>query len=322
MTKTETNEEIGEGWRQIEQCPLCLSSQFRPHYLTRDRHYGIQGNYRLVKCRKCSLVFLNPFPTEEALSRLYPKSYYAYQGFFEKPHVLKRLIKAFFLIRVGTKDPKFSEPGRILDLGCGSGKFLYAYREKGWRTQGVEINPDAAELGQKAAGLDIFAGTLSDASFPAEDFDYIRSNHSFEHIVDPNETLQEINRILKPDGKVLIGVPNIDGWNSKCFRRYWWYLGVPVHPFSYSVTTLSRMLRKQGFLIEKVTYNSDFSGVLGSLQIFLNRNSQRLSGEGLLFNCFPLLVLAHWTAKFLDCLKLGDSIEIVCRKGTDGTENN
>jgi len=89
---------------------------------------------------------------------------------------------------------------------------------------------------------------------------------------------------------------------------------VPVHPFSYSVATLSKMLQKHGFVIEKVSYNSDFSGVLGSLQIFLNRHSNRVSTEGRLFNFFPFVVLAHWTAKLLDRLKQGDAIEIICRK--------
>ena len=309
-----------EGWEALEHCPLCASTHLRPHYLTRDRHYGIPGNYRLAKCHECSLVFLNPLPTEAALSRLYPETYYAYQSFFGKTHFLKRLVKTLLFFRIGTKDPKFAEPGRVLDLGCGSGKFLYAYREKGWRTFGVEINSEAARLGREAAGLDIFAGNLMAAAFPRENFDYIRSNHSFEHIVNPNETLEEIRRVLKPHGKLLIGVPNIAGWNSKFFRRYWWYLRVPVHPFSYSVTTLSKMLQKHGFLVEKVTYNSDFTGILGSLQIVLNRHTQKVSSEGWLFNFFPMVVLSQWAAMLLDRLHQGDAIEIVCRKDLSETQ--
>ena len=310
----QAEKKTSESWRILERCPLCSSSHLRPYLLTHDRHYGIAGEYSLVRCGKCFLVFLNPAPTEEALTGLYPKTYYAYQTFFHKPHFLKRLLKALLFVQIGTLDPKFAAPGQILDLGCGSGKFLYTCREKGWRTYGVEINPDAANLGREAAGLDIFAWDLPAAAFAADSFDYIRSNHSFEHIVNPNETLEEVRRVLKPDGKLLTGVPNIAGWNSRVFRRYWWYLGVPVHPFSYSVATLSKMLQKHGFVIEKVSYNSDFSGVLGSLQICLNRHSNRVSTEGRLFNFFPFVVLAHWTAKLLDRLKQGDAIEIICRK--------
>jgi SAM-dependent methyltransferase len=298
---------------ELKQCPLCDREKLETVYLARDRHYGIPGTFRIVQCLGCSLVFLNPMYSEEELSPLYPASYYAYQDNFRRT-LWKEILKAIVGFRIATKDPQFSVPGRMLDLGCGTGWFLRDMRDQGWEVHGVEINSGAAELGRKQGRLNIFAGTIQQANFPSDYFDYVRANHSFEHISCPSETLDEIYRILRPDGRLLLGVPNVASLNSRIFREYWWYLGAPVHPFTYSVDTLGRFLMKHGFEIIKVNYNSDCSGILGSCQIWLNRNIGRKSTEGALINNPILKILSQWAAKGIDLLKAGDVIEITARK--------
>jgi SAM-dependent methyltransferase len=297
----------------LTRCPLCDGEHHEQMYEATDRHYGISGVYRLVRCATCSLVFLNPMFSDEEISALYPADYYAYQDHFSR-NGWRELARTLLHYRAGTQDPEFPVPGRMLDLGCGSGWFLSVMRDKGWETHGVEISTAAAELGRKQAGLNIFLGTLQQAHFPSEFFDYIRSNHSFEHISSPRETLQEIHRVLRPGGKLLIGVPNIDSLNAKLFGQYWWYLGAPVHPFNYSVETLSKLLQKHDFSVEKVNYNSYCAGILGSFQIFLNRSNRRKSTAGMFVNNPLLKVPCHWAAKVIDLFRLGDAIEITASK--------
>ena len=301
---------------ELKICPLCCGENQKQVFLARDRHYGIPGFYRIVRCADCSLVFLNPMYSDQELSKLYPDDYYAYQDNFHRTG-WKELFKAVLGYHVGTRDPKFPKPGRMLDLGCGSGWFMSEMLNHGWETHGVEINGSAAELGRTTAALDIFSGTLEQAAFPTQFFDYVRANHSFEHIASPNETLDEIHRVLKADGKLLIGVPNGGGLASRAFGTYWWYRGAPVHPFTYSVRTLSELLARHDFVVEKVVYNSNYSGILGSLQIWLNRKNGRKSTEGLLFNNRLCRILCHWVAKFFDVLKLGDAIEIIARRTSE-----
>ena len=299
------------------KCLICGSLEHEILYKTYDRHYGIQGEYSICQCKDCKFNFLFPMPSEDELTSLYPENFYAYQQFFEdkKPvNIIKSLIKRALFINIGTKDPKFNNPGRILDIGCGSGKFLYSMRERGWRVYGVEVNTNAADLGKEAAGINIFAGNLISAKFPDNFFDYIRSNHSFEHIVNPHETLSEIYRILKPGGSLLIGVPNVDGLNSKIFKSSWWYRGVPVHTFGYSTKSLARILEQHKFNVDKINYNSDYSGFLGSIQIYFNRNSERLSGEGFIINNLLFTIIAQRISKIFDFFKLGDAIEIISTK--------
>jgi SAM-dependent methyltransferase len=251
--------------------------------------------------------------SDEELVALYPSDYYAYLE-HSRPNRWKELVQRLLGYRMGTKDPRFESPGTMLDLGCGSGWFLETMHGRGWVTQGVEINESAAQLGRDSKGLKIFGGTLQQATLPSECFDYVRSNHSFEHLTCPNNTLDEIHRILKPQGKLLIGVPNIDSLSARLFKQYWWYLTVPVHPFSYSTKTLSRMLTKHNFRVERTCFNSDYHGLLGSLQIWLNRNNGKTSAEGMTFNNYVFRLICQWIANLIDLLGSGDCIEITAVK--------
>jgi len=280
--------------------------------VTRDQHYGSPGWHRVVQCANCAVVFLNPRYSDQELAALYPSDYYAYQDSFRRPR-WKQVVRGLLGYNTGPKDPYFESPGTVLDLGCGSGWFLQEMRTQGWTAYGVEISKAASSLGQ-SQGLQIFCGTVQQAQYRSESFDYVRANHSFEHMTRPNEILDEIYRILKPQGRLLISVPNIDGLNARAFKRYWWHLCAPVHPFSYSVKTLSQLLARHHFSIERISYDSDCAGILGSLQIFCNRNSHRKSSEGLLINNTPLKLICHCFAKSLDLIRMGDVIEITARK--------
>ncbi len=303
-----------DGWITLTACPICGSESLNNSYLAADSHYGIKGLFQEVQCGKCSTVFLNPMPTHETLSQLYPETYYSYQDFLQQQSPIKKFVKTALLMNAHTKDPHFEKPGRVVDIGCGSGHFLYELKLKGWDTYGVEISDAAADVGRNAGHLDIFSGTLEDAAFPDDHFDYVRSNHSFEHLTNPIETLKEMRRILKPDGKLFIGIPNFDSWNRKHFKENWWYLGAPVHPFSYSADSFCRIMQSQGFVVEALQYNSVYSGGLGSWQMKKNRGTNRLSTEGSLYHNTLLAVLFQRYAKLLDLFKMGDAIEVICHK--------
>jgi SAM-dependent methyltransferase len=307
--------QIAKGWQHFNDCPLCGSSNHGILYeKAKDRHYQIQGEFTIEKCNECSLVFLNPMPDDSILTTFYPEDFYAYQEFTEQPNQIKQFLKKFLVPGVGTNDPKFDKPGKMLDIGCGSGQFLSKMREQGWDTYGVEVSTDAATLGKNSAGLNIFAGSLLEANFPSNHFDYIRSNHSFEHVYNPNETMAEIKRILKPGGKLMIGVPNINSLNANSYKQYWWYLGAPVHTYNYSVKSLTRMMEKYDLTVENVGYNSHYMGILGSLQIYLNRNTTKASTEGSAIANPILIVLSQYFSKIVDLFKAGDAIEITCTK--------
>jgi SAM-dependent methyltransferase len=145
-------------------------------------------------------------------------------------------------------------------------------------------------------------------------FDYVRLNHSFEHLLDPQPTLDRVRGLLAPSGRLFIGVPNVDSLPARIFGRHWWNLGPPVHPFIYSPRTLTNLLRDHGFEILSVRTNSNFSGLLGSLQMRMNEHKGVFSDTGQLHRNPLAKILANWFAKIIDFFHAGDCLEVVARR--------
>jgi SAM-dependent methyltransferase len=304
-------------WKLLSFCPLCNDPRFCVKVITRDRHYGNPGSFTFVKCVGCGVYFLNPMPTADYLASAYPTDYYAYNLAAPNSRIslsgkVKKFLRTVLFFHTETKDPAFRQPGRVLDVGCGYGFFLRPMKEKGWEVHGVEPDSAAAERGCRE-GLDIFTGFIDQAHYPSGYFDYVRSNHSFEHVHNPREALREMRRVIKPSGYLFIGVPNLKGLAARFFGTYWWHLGAPVHTFGYCPESLEKLLASEGFRVEKVNYNSTYSGIFGSLQIYLNRNNGKSSEHGLIVHNPVLMLIGHWTARVLDLLKVGDCIEVIAR---------
>lgn len=298
---------------ELKKCPNCNNSNFKVKFKAKDRHYGNAGVFQCSECLNCKLVFLDPMLSNEELAQYYPKA--TYYSFHETPkkNRYKDFILRILCVNFPTNDPSFYSAGKILDIGCGNGYSLVKFKEIGWEVAGIEPSQEAADIGNKM-NLNIFCGTLEDAQYSDNHFDYIRANHSFEHINNPNETLVEIFRILKPGGRLFIGVPNIDGIVPKLAKSYWYYLGLPVHTFNYSPKTLSSMIEKNNLKVDKVHYNSSWVGILGTIQIILNKNNGKSSSEGFIVNFKPFKIIAGLIARMLNFIGQGDCIEIIAIK--------
>ena len=168
-----------------ECCTVCASRDWTFLFQTWDRHYGIQGEYNIGRCRQCGLIFLDPMLSESEIAKLYPNDYYAYQPVVTRTSRIRSVAKHIFRLPIPTHDPAFPAPGTVLDIGCGSGEYLLKMREKGWHVFGVEPSCSAVIAG-RSEGLDIFHGTLAEAKYRT-DFSttcalIIRSNTCQIHI--------------------------------------------------------------------------------------------------------------------------------------------
>ncbi|MDF1593537.1 MAG: class I SAM-dependent methyltransferase [Desulfobacterales bacterium] len=98
--------------------------------------------------------------------------------------------------------------GHLLDVRCGEGSFLAVVQKEGWRVSGTEFSMFAAKQAADLLNIDIFCGKLSNAGFHENSFDVVTMWHVLEHVDDPKKYLEEIHRILKPNGLFVFAVPD------------------------------------------------------------------------------------------------------------------
>lgn len=285
--------------------------------------------FKIVRCSLCGLIYLNPRPAKNIIGRYYPADYYysfqdfsdrrlsyrdrlkkiSFEGYYHSKSIVKKLL-AFLLVRnfmiVVPKEKK----GRLLDVGCGSGEFLYQMRNFGWEPYGVEISQKSANIGNQH-GLNIFCGELEGADFPDNYFDVVVLSQTLEHVYSPGSYLEHIYRLLKPEGLLIIGVPNVGSLETQIFGRCCHALDVPRHLYFFTVTSLRRYLEKYGFEVEKVLskkFSLPLNGIRGDLKSFIQNECKDKSVLTKMLVSF-LLVSRLMLAKSFRFLFVRDKLE-------------
>ncbi len=270
------------------RCPVCLSAEVGlfPLLKAEENYFG---GYRLYECGGCGVVFTHPLPSEAETLGFYGGDYYSFTSLSLESlpwwrHVARALVLSlFFLRRTGSGKTVLVEkllfglmrnvpqmvplffPGRhILDLGCGAGDQMALWQEVGLDARGVDISPVAALRGSRR-GLKIFSGEIWDAGFEGGSFDIVYANHVLEHTRDPHATLKEIERILRPHGVLIIGVPNTASHLLRLFGSRWFPLQVPLHLLHFSPASLHALLAQNGFAVRQVYTVTPAAGLLESL---------------------------------------------------------
>jgi len=191
--------------------------------------------FAIYKCKRCGLG--HTFPRPQELSKYYGLQYYGNRHGFTLRRSIKRRL-GFVTSAMGSGSGRW-----LLDVGCGDGSFLLAAKKKGWEVMGTELNPQPA----KDSGLDIKEG-IDQVPFERQ-FDCVTMWHSLEHMWDISSTLARIAELLKPDGRLLIAVPDNGGFQAKIFRHRWFHLDVPRHLYHFAADSLAYCLKSAGYVI-------------------------------------------------------------------------
>jgi len=148
---------------------------------------------------------------------------------------------------------RFSKESRILDVGCSTGFFLEIAESNNWDAYGVEVSEYASHYAREELGLNVFTGTVKEASFSDEFFDVVTMWDVLEHLADPASDLVEINRILKRGGLVFVTTPNISSLAARLTGKKWFgFAKVREHTFYFCPSTLTKMLQKAVFEVLKI----------------------------------------------------------------------
>jgi len=231
------------------------------------------------------------------MERYYPENYISYTRAIEdEPRFWRRLDRRYGLHRrCRAVISRAGRPGRLLDLGCATGIFPHGMRRRGWETWGVEPHAGAAQYARDRLGIDVFVGELEGVAFPVRFFDVVTLWDVLEHVRDPRRTLEEIARILRPQGLLVLNLPNPDCLEARLFGPYWAGWDVPRHLHVFSRRALERLLAETGFQIQDVSsFTGCYHGLVLSTRFWL---AEHLAGQWL--RQLILAVMHSWPARAL-----------------------
>jgi SAM-dependent methyltransferase len=133
--------------------------------------------------------------------------------------------------------------------------FLGLMKERGFEVSGFDTSDRAAALARMENGVDVrVGGRLQDAGFPPGSFDLVSLFHVLEHVTDPRGLLAEVRRVLKPGGRIVVQVPNIESWQFRLFGSRWYGLDIPRHVIDFSARSIQRLLRESGFEVRSIRH--------------------------------------------------------------------
>jgi SAM-dependent methyltransferase len=198
--------------------------------------------FELRRCCQCDLVRLDPRPTAETMGTLYQPQFYT----APRRDLVARLEGLILRERVSFVRGN-THGKRILDVGCGNGSLIQALSEVDYDVHGLEPFQDALAGMPETLRSRIRCEPFEAATYPEESFDVITLWHVLEHLARPVETLQSIRRFLKPDGTLILEVPNLASREARWLGPNWYNLDAPYHFWHFTPETLRAAVQRAGF---------------------------------------------------------------------------
>jgi len=284
-------------------CDFCGSDQNSLIFTSKDYVFNnIQGEFNIVKCKNCKLSFSNPRLKNDQL-----KNHYSSTNDFGSPIDIKDLIyqsinvhNKFFLTNFfdypfGKKNmwyklthyplylirrkkmsktlyiPKYIKNGKILEIGCSYGLYLFQLKMIGWDVKGIELNKKAVDYGKNKLSLDILNLDIQDYE-SEEKFDIIYLRMVLEHVESPKIVLKKCHALLKPHGKLVLILPDISGIEVRIYKKYAYTLQLPYHLYHFSPNTIRNYLKLLNFQEVKIFHDNFDRDLLAPLNFMIREN--------------------------------------------------
>ncbi|MDI1254703.1 MAG: class I SAM-dependent methyltransferase [Flavobacterium sp.] len=221
------------------------------HFLS-VKDFSVSGEiFELYKDENLDMLITTPKPKPADLGRYYESDDYishtdAKRSLFEKMY---HFIKNIALNKKVSLINSLSErKGNLLDIGAGTGDFLIRAKQNNWTTTGVEPSEKARSIAAKK-DIVLFENTMA---FENNSFDVITMWHVLEHVSDLDFQIAELERLLKPNGHIIIAVPNFNSYDAKHYGAFWAAYDVPRHLWHFSKTAIKKLFEKENMHLEKI----------------------------------------------------------------------
>ncbi|KIC02387.1 methyltransferase [Flavobacterium sp. JRM] len=223
----------------------------KKHFLTVKDHSVSKETFELYYDETLDMLITSPQPDENNLGKYYESEDYIShtdnkRSLFEKAyHIVKNIALKNKLNLINSENP---QKGRILDIGAGTGDFLLTAKENGWETVGVEPSDRAKSIAIKK-GIS-FVEKIADLE--NNSFDVITMWHVLEHVPNLEFQIQELKRLLKPTGTLIVAVPNFKSFDANHYKTFWAAYDVPIHFWHFSKKAIQSLFEKVDMRLEKI----------------------------------------------------------------------
>lgn len=250
-------------------CPVCGSGRLQPVMQAKD-HTVSGETFVIVQCNDCSLRFTQDVPDESSIA-----PYYRSDNYISHSNTAKGLVnRIYHLVRKTTLARKRNlvrkttglSTGRLLEIGSGTGAFLQEMKSHGWQTTGLEPDAGARQIARSTHNIELL-GTDTLYQLPPGSFDAIALWHVLEHVQDLSRYTEQLKRLLKDTGRLLIAVPNYTAADEGFYHEYWAAYDVPRHLYHFSPRAMQALMERHGLKIlghQPMWYDSFYIAMLSS----------------------------------------------------------
>ena len=235
----------------LTECPLCLSVPDAPIVAWR------RDLLPLKLCNRCGLLFVDPRPSDDALTRCYEQRYFTSSKDWSPIGPNRDYLRA-----MGATDQILGyneivsnldlRDKALLEIGCASGALLYSLQQHmPARLVGIDIAEAPIEFGRESYGIDLRCTSLDDADFNEAEFDVILMLDVIEHVANLAHFFAETAKYLRRGGCMFVRTPNAD--SITVAGRRWRYLYEGLEHLVYlSPKTLAMLAGNSGMSCSKI----------------------------------------------------------------------
>jgi len=226
------------------RCPVCGSANIQIKLEAKD-HTVSGEQFTINECGDCTLCFTQDIPSENQIA-----PYYQSEDYISHSDTSKGLVnRLYHRVRKHTiqKKRKIIErftgksAGNILDVGCGTGAFLFEMKNHGWDVTGLEPDPGARDVALRQYGLQLETPDKLYQIKPGS-FQAITLWHVLEHVHELHRYIDQLKSLLTDDGKIFIAVPNYTSKDAAAYGTYWAAWDVPRHLYHFSPRAMERLM--------------------------------------------------------------------------------
>lgn len=219
-------------------------------YIT-TKDFLVSGeSFDLLYDENLELLKTNPVPSFEKLP-----SYYESQDYISHTDEQKGLMQSLYAIvkkwslknKVKLIQKRNGGVGTLLDIGAGTGDFLIEAKNQGWKVFGFEPNFNARRKA-KEKGVELKEEIQY---YSNTQFDVITLWHVLEHIPNLFETIEQLSKMVKPGGSLIVAVPNFKSYDAKHYGNFWAAYDVPRHLWHFSQTSMKKIFQDH-FELEEI----------------------------------------------------------------------